>query len=314
MSLLNYYLTSLEPGIAQQIPSQSIGGYCSTSLLYPQTNLSENIGMYGTSFSIEVPEEGWGRWGGVDYIVINNELIKISGISVAGVVSVEERGVNSLYGMHLLGDVVRGINTNLLNDVFDLNRSQYRCLAVKNETDLVDPSNSILSNIRIFLKQNSRNSKCNIELSIEMPDSQYLSSMSTSRTEMTLTDSSLIGLYEDNYFAEAFIKPSGTEGGIVQSFDSATGTFTYYSSFSTGISNVAYEVFPAPSERIKTGIESPSLTFSSPSIDSPIYIDEVGVPFAMNPNDIFYIWIKRTLDKGAENMSADDFVISIAHN
>ena len=63
MATLKSYLTSLEPDISQTIHSQSIGGYCSTSLLYPETTLTSNIGLYDTSFNIDLPDSGdWTDW------------------------------------------------------------------------------------------------------------------------------------------------------------------------------------------------------------------------------------------------------------
>lgn len=316
MAILNYYLTSLEPNMSQEIKSQSLGGYCSTTLMYPQTLLSQDVGLYETSFFIDVPSEGWTSWNGVTYISINNELMKIENLVTSGETSIDERGTNGILEMHLTGDIVRASSkTDIFNYVFNETNTQYRCIAIRND----DSGNtSVLpsaSNINIVLKQNSRNSKANVEIAVEIPSSQYLSGTSTSRTTMTLTDSSISGLYADNYFSECFIKPDGEEGGIVRTFDSSTGTFTYYSSFSTTVTNKIYEVFPSPSQRIKTGIEAPVLSshmtsFSESSISlDDLYSESGGL--VISSNDVFYIWLKRTIEKGATAKGADDFVINI---
>ena len=323
MISLDFYLTSLEPDLNQTILSQSIGGYCSNSVLYSQSYLASNVGLYDTSFVIDEPSNGYSVWQNYSYLSINGELIKISSISNSGLVLVEERGSNGNIAMHLSGDKVIGISCELFNDVFNTSNIQYRCLAVKNTTTNGNPSNYLsLENIAVFIKQNSRNSGVNIELSVELPKSQYMNGISTNRTRLTLTDSSLAGLYEDNHFSECFVKPHGESGGIVRSYDSDTGTFTFYSSFSEVIINKSYEIFPAPCQRLKSGIDEPVINnnmsqFFSYSKQSPLYLDSIaslsgGV--VLNPNDIFYIWIKRTINKGTSEMSLDDFVIDILFN
>ena len=58
MATLKLYLTSLEPDLDQTIYSQSIGGYLSNSLVYPETILSSPIGLYDTSISLDTPSSG----------------------------------------------------------------------------------------------------------------------------------------------------------------------------------------------------------------------------------------------------------------
>ena len=58
MAVLRNYLTSLGPDMSQTIYSQSLGGYVSNSLLYPETTLSSNMGLYGTTISLDTPLSG----------------------------------------------------------------------------------------------------------------------------------------------------------------------------------------------------------------------------------------------------------------
>ena len=50
---LKIYLTSLQPNMNQNIFSQSIGGYVSASLLYPETTVNGTIGLNDTSFVLD---------------------------------------------------------------------------------------------------------------------------------------------------------------------------------------------------------------------------------------------------------------------
>jgi len=117
------------------------------------------------------------------------------------------------------------------------------------------------------------------------------------------------------------------QGKIVSSFDSGTGTFTFYSSFSSTYdytTNISYEVLPAPAQRIKTGTISPvdtgdnvlpfvsnnertSMSFVSGNFSSPIVTD-------LLPNDVVYVWIERDAKKGAENYGDNDFVLNIKYS
>jgi len=203
MATLKSYLTSLEPDMSQSIYSQSIGGYCSNSLLYPLTTLSVTVGLYDTSISLETPSSGsWSEWQGIEYINIGNEMIRVSPM-VNGVVTVVQRGYNGIINMHISGDEVWASSSNeLFNDVFNDSYKQYRCIAIKNDSTLLsDPSGLITTyDFGVYLKQNSRNDNSSIKISLEQPRSRYISSASTSWTTMQIVDTTLIGLYEDNYF------------------------------------------------------------------------------------------------------------------
>ena len=334
MAILKLYLTSLEPDIEQNIYSQSIGGYCSNSLLYPETVATSVIGLYDTSFTINVPSDGWSEWTDMEYLGVNNEVIKVSPIS-NGNISVVQRGFNDIFNMHVAGDVVTAISSKeLFNNVFNDDRKQYRCLALKNLSSLLNPSldpNPIAYDISVYFKQNSRNSNSILRMALEKPSSQYLESTSTSWSTMQIVDSSLIGLYPDNYFKESYLKIKSGEaegqGKIISSFDSSTGIFVLYSSFSSAYSysgNVNYEVLPSPSQRIKTGTVSPVLTgentlpFFAASENSTmrfISTDTSGISISdLSPNEIIYIWFEREVKKGYEEFLNNDVVLNVNYN
>ena len=58
MATLKLYLTSLEPDMNQTIYSQSIGGYISNSLIYPETTLAASMDLYSTNLSLATPASG----------------------------------------------------------------------------------------------------------------------------------------------------------------------------------------------------------------------------------------------------------------
>lgn len=334
MSILKLYLTSLEPDINQTTYSQSIGGYVSNSTLYPETTVSSTVGLYDESISLFTPPEGhWAEWQGVEYISIGNELIQVSPI-VDGALSVVKRGVNNIINMHKQGDVATASSLKgLFNDVFNEDRKQYRCIAIKNIfDDLNDPSiASTAYEVSVYFKQGSRNPDTNVKMALERPSSIYITGTATSWTTMQIIDTSLIGIYEDNYFKDAYLKITGGEalgqGKVISSFDSETGTLTFYNSFSSAYDytvNPDYEILPASSQRVKTGTVSPVLSednedttsFTSASENLPLRFYDSGsiVTIAkLEPNEVFYIWLERKVSKGTEEYLNNDLVINIRY-
>ncbi len=332
MATLKLYLTSLEPDLNQTIYSQSIGGYVSNSIVYPETTLSSSMGLYDTSLSLVTPSSGsWSEWQGIEYINVGNELMKVPSF-VNGSIIVSQRAYNNIYNVHLAGDIARAAaSKELFNDVFDDSYKQYRCVAIKNvSTNSTDPSNEqIAYDLEVYIKQNSRNTTSNIRIALEKPASEYISGASTNWSPMTLVDSSLVDAYEDDYFKDAYLKitngNASGQGKIVSSFDRATGTFTFFSSFSSALDfSIAptYEVLPSPAQRIKTGIISPSFGSANvtqlfhPNEFTPLTFFEQASVFNvsnLSPNDVMYMWIERTVEKGNKEFLNNDFVLNFRY-
>jgi hypothetical protein len=314
MADIKMYLTSLEPDMSQTIYSQSLGGYISTSLVYPETTLSSSVGLYDSSIALDTPSEGtWDRWSGIEYINIGQEVIKVSPIS-NGVVSVVERGYNGITNMHMSGDDVRAISSKeLFNDVFNSERKQYRCIALKNTSAENNPSDEKFAiETSIHIEQRSLNNNSVIRISVELPKSQYLEGTSSSWSSILLRDSSLAGLYDDDFFKDAYLKIAGGDyvgqGRSINSYDGDTGSFVFYSSMPSTYdytTQVSYEVLPSSSQRIKSGIVSPDTSralitpFYDASENSSISLKINGFSGTLRPNDICYIWIERTMEKGS---------------
>ena len=166
-------------------------------------------------------------------------------------------------------------------------------------------------------------------MALERPSSEYISSISSSWSAMQLVDSSLIGVYEDDYFKEAYLKivsgGASGQGKIISSFDSDTGTFTFYSSFSSIYDfsiDVNYEVLSSPAQRIKTGTISPNVgssnvtQFFTPDQNTPLTFFEQPSIFNignLSPNDVMYVWVERYVEKGNPEFLNNDFVINVRY-
>ncbi len=332
---LKIYLTSLQPDMVQSIFSQSIGGYVSTSLLYPETTINSTIGLYDTSFVLdELTSGSWSDWNNTEYLNINDEIMKVYPISGRDI-SVIQRGFNNIIEVHINGDWAKGVSSNeLFNNVFNNDYKQYRCLAVKNVSFGEDPSiTQSVENILIYIKQNSRNLNSSLKMAIEKPINQYIESSAITITSnlntgtSTLVDT-FLGQYNNDHFKDSYLKIKGGinkgQGRIILSFDSIVGIFILDDILEND-NGVEYEILPSPAQRLKTGLISPDTTDSNITAFDPInqfspvsvsFDNETNASLASNPfnfNDVFYIWLERTVKKGSSFFNNNDIVINIEY-
>jgi len=322
-SNLKLYLTSLEPDISQSIYSQSIGGYISTSLVYPETTVLSTVGLYDEIIYLNTPTGGWSDWADIEYISIGNEIIQVEGIT-SGTINVVKRGLNGVTSVHLEDNVCIGISTKkIFNNVFNDDYKQYRCIAVKNTSE-----NWIMSGGLIYIKQNCRNPNSEIRIAIEVPKNKYTKGTSSSWDNNGLVDTTLIGQHSDNYFQNSYLVirsgPNINQGRIINSYDNDNGSFIVSSSFPYDYNEsysqyVEYTIEPSPSQRIKTGTISPITGTDLVSIFSktdqyyPISINVQGINGGdyLYPNNIFYIWLERTINKGSNLFDNDNIILTI---
>ncbi len=343
MANIKFYYTSLEPNMSQDIPSQSIGGYIGNTKVYPEAILGSTVSLYDTSFILR----NWINLSGETIVSIGSEIMEVFSINNSNV-SIKRRGVNNVLNMHIDGDIVKGASLiNVFNNVFNDNYKQYRCVTVKNEPDdpLISPSSiseSNVYNMLIYLEQNSINIDTSLKIAIEKPKSDYLNSNSTSWSLSTLTDDSLIGIYNSELsggiFKDAYLKitsgPNNGQNRIISSFDEDTGVFVFYDPFSVEFnsdlhnSSVSYIVEPSSSQRIKTGTLSPNTNTTyvshwvTPTRNSPISLNIKGdTPDVSGVNeddlminDLFYIWIERTIKKGSDPFLDNNIIIGLNYS
>jgi len=329
MPYIKFYLTSLEPNLAQSIQSQSIGGYPSTSLVYPEATLLSSVGLYDVFLSLE----DYTVLTGEEYISINSEIMQVSPID-SNVVRIQQRGVNDILNVHVASDFVKGGSIEkIFNDTFNNDYKQYRCIAIKNISDNADPSANLTAySMEVYLTQGSRTVNTDIKMAVEIPKSQYFKGISTSWTNISIVDSSLIGgTLQDNDCKDAYLKilsgPNSGRNRLISSYDSSTGTFIFYDSLAVDYTvshnhKIEYEVEPAPAQRIKTGTESPSFDtgyVSNLSVfteSNPVNINLTNKTDGNNfyPKDIIYVWLERTIRKGSAIFNANSCVIGLKYS
>jgi hypothetical protein len=322
-SNLVWYLTSVEPDIEQANYAQSFGGYAafvpsddSKSLVYPTSALSAAAGVYDEFLEISSPFAGAGS---DDFLGINDEIISVRTADV-GHVSVSSRAVNGRSRFHLPGDPVYRLGSQqLFNNSFNADFKQYRCVALRNNST----SDSAFS-LKLSVRQPPLNAGVAIRFAVEIPRSDYLSSSASedSANKTTVTDSSLKGSYDDNHFIDCPIRfTSGNninQSRIVRSFDGETGTLVADSSFPySAVFGDAFEIGPSPSQRVRSGLVSPSpsdriSSFSTTEVDFNVGdLRDGGDEF--KPNDVIYVWLERAISKAAKSMSADSAFLLVKY-
>lgn len=321
MSNINIYLTSLEPNIPQANMSQSIGGYASTTYLYPKTTLVNTVGLYSDSLILSDSS----NFMGLSYLSINDEIMEVDTISSSNI-TVKNRALFGTNKMHINGDYVYGIDisNNIFNSRYNIKNEQYRCVALKNETG------GTMKSVSIGIVKNSDSKGSKLEIAIEVPTHGLLSDLNASGgSRSTLVDSSFMGKYSDNFFVNSIlyfpIDPYNTSLNVGQerkiiSFDSSTGTFVFESSlpFAVDISD-AYIIEPSPAHRLSTGIEDEFdndnyfSTFYSSGYKS-IDINNRSQESDLLNDDIIYIWLKKTIFGGYDAYTSNGFIFDVKYN
>lgn len=319
---LQFFLTSALPEVEQTITSQSIGGHPATvgssltrSLVFPWEYLSSDVGLYDTSFNLssytDIENE--------ERIAINGELMAVNSISSTSV-TVQERALNNKRRFHTVGDIVQGLNRKLFNNNLNDEFKQYRCVALKNLN-----SSHTAYDVSLYISQGSRNSGCRYRIAVEMPLFDKSSAPIASGTVNSFTSPAL-SIYNDddlNNSVVYFITSDANNGEyrVISDFDQATFTATLDSDLPTAIvAGSDYELRPAPAQRVSSGIIKPQVglgrvsNFIDATASSAIDIDVTGNRehgSDLQPGDVVYVWIERSLFKTAEAMNDNSFSIGI---
>ena len=320
------YYTSLEPDLAQTNPLQSIGGYVSTSLVYPEARLLNDVGFYDNLLEIDVVDD-LQIWQGIEYVSINKEIIKVRPIT-SNQITVLNRGVNNILNVHIENDMAKGIKPyKLFNNSLNEDHKQYRCIAAKNTSLMTKAYRT-----SVYVSQNPFNSGVKIKIAVETPKTQFTTGTSTSWNSTTLVDTSFIGQYDSDAFKNAYMKilsgPNENRGKIISSFNSSTGTFVFQEAFPIDFvyndngtalysNSVDFEIEPSPAQRLRTGMESPSSgVIDGRNIVTGFYetseSNRLFINFTFSPNDIFYIWIERTIAKGSILYPNDNIYVELS--
>lgn len=309
---VKFYLTSPEPYLAQNNPAQSLGGFISPSECEATSSLDRELSF--TESEIVMSDASLS---GSQYIQIQDEIIEIQTWVGNRAYAKQRNAFDTPLRVHFSGSIVRALTPNkILNSFFNENGEQYRCIAIRNESD------KTLKKVKFFIQLQNRNEFSAWDLAVEIPRSDYLKSTATAGDAQNIEDSSLISRYSDDFFKTAAVKiltgQNANQVRLVTGYDDQTGIIALDSELPFSMSaGDEYEIDTAPAQRVPTGLTSPSLLpgdeSNPPFLVTPAFLrltstrklsidvmdsreDEQrisGVDLA--PMEAVYLWIKRSL-------------------
>lgn len=317
---LNMKFTTSDPTTNQETPANSLGKYIALNDVANSSPINESISSTQTTIPIDP----------------NSSLPTKLGLGSVGPEIFQYSIIDTTN--HQLASVVRGVSPNAFpagfdsfknaEDVFYLHKDatndlhllfdtrpasdlvQYRCVAIAN-VDSGDDFN--ITDGVIGIAQNT-NSKSQIVIGIELPRWDALSGIAVdgaNNTSSTLLVTTVLN--DDGFYDGAFIKITDPSGNISYtvadsySSDGTNGEFIISPSIIGLDATWNFVIMPAPAQQIPNDATSPSLItgrfsgFSETVEGVPIKLLNHGS--TMQENDLFYVWLKRTLTPNTESES-----------
>ena len=324
---IQFFYTSVEPNIEQNNPSQSIGGYVSPTNLYPYTTLESPVSFYEQY--LRVINDNLSSF---SLLQINDEIVEIDRWDGTTAYIKTRQSFGTPIRYHPLGSIVRGL---VKNDIFDgkLNKEkkQYRCIAIKNASEI----NDIARDVVVYFKLASRNNFSTTRLAIEIPKSQFHEGSASEGGRSFLCNGQIANEYEDGHFINCYLTiDSGDNSGqsrLVTEYTGSTGKFVFESDFPYLINqNDNYSIDVAPSQRVKSGFQSPLTGDDALAVGRTVSEFQNAVFFQnalsinfngsrtnannMQPNDVVYVWIEREIDDINEAFSNNRAVLTVNYN
>lgn len=169
-----------------------------------------------------------------------------------------------------------------------------------------------------------------IKLAVEIPNSDYLSSTASDWDYTSLEDTSLGTTYSDNHFVNALLRitsgPNSGQTRVVASYDQATNKFVFTNELPNGggvPATITYIVDPGPCGRISTGNNTPTFgsgrigtleaATASSSLEINVNNSRADGP-NLGPNDLFYLWVERSLTKNADASLENTAIITLFYS
>ena len=310
--VLNMKYTTSTPATDQTSPVSSIGKYIAPNDVFPSADIASSISSTQTT------------------VPISGTLPTVTGLASVGPEIFKYNTIDSINNQ--LAGVTRGIAPlasfpagfdsfkiaekvyylNDLNLLFDTRPSsglvQYRCVAISN-TDTGDDFN--IQNAVIGIAQDST-ANVQLRIGVEFPKFDARFGGATDGDQNTSTDLLVAAIEEaDGFFDGAVVKfLDPVDYAIVDSYvfdtSSSTGEFSLDRDV-TGPdldSGRGFVILPAPAQQLANDASAPTsnsgrFTGFEEDVEG-IDISLVEHGSTMQENDLFYVWIRRTLTKNVE--------------
>lgn len=288
---INFYLTSLVPFSEQLNPASSIGGFVSTSYVYPSYSTLNDIGPSEIDINIDTADA-------VNYkfATIGNEIMLVNESS-SGTINVD-RAVNDIEEFHVANSKVFMLNDHMLfdNNFYGRSMSQYRCVAMTN-----DSSVDVMKNVRIYLRYKGQYPTSMCRIGVEIPRNNPIISTSSSGDGVSVIDTSLDGLYSNNEFDNSYLTftsgPNAGQSRMILSYDASATEFIVDSSFPYSIGTDSFNVV-TPIQRLNTIYDVPEKSQYFTGIHNFNYYNPIKIGLGVRGNNLgpgqsIYIWIER---------------------
>ena len=319
---LTFRYTSITENSVQNTPENSLGGYITTNSVYDAASITSSITQVDSIVPVTVLPVETAGLSLIDFEVIKYTSTDVPNFHLDGVTRGLVPNIGTTigfpHGMKPQAESVRYLTvSNLFDPKFDNNYKQYRCIAIKNISSFA------IDDVKVIVI-NDNDSDPRIDIGIEVPKHDYRTGRITSVSSGSLfINSGFAGLFADNYFANSLLRiTSGTATGnlsLISSYDGATGTFVTEDDLGTIAINDNFEIDPAPSQRVLNQLVKPELDgfffgFLEDGGSDEIAHDSVRENVGnFRPNDVFYLWVQRTIKKNVKSKSDTAAVILIQH-
>lgn len=320
---LNMKFTTSDPTTAQSTPSNSLGEYLALNDVAPSSPINESINSVQTTIPINadfaLPTKiGLGSVGPeiFQYSIIDTTNHQLAGVVRGIAPNAFPAGFDSFKNAENV--YYLATDSNDLHLLFDTRPAsdlvQYRCVAIAN----VDSGDDF--NIKEGVIGIAQDSGSDVEMviGVELPRWDSITGVAvdgasnTGEALLVTSDSGVI-LKADGYYDGALLKITSPSGAvsytIADSFatDGATGEFTISPTISGLVATWNFVIMPAPAQQIANDATAPttiSERFSGFSEDvEGIAVQLLDHGTTMQENDLFYVWIRRTLPANTEATS-----------
>ena len=301
---LDFRYTSAVENAVQSTPENSIGGFQSTNSVFDSSTTADTVAVDAELVDVASASAATAMAG------VGTGVLNVSRVSGLERLSITSTVIPSVQQPQDNGDKVWYLDPDRLfgNELDSGNRTQYRCIAI------VNTSGETLEDVGI-VSVTDNDSDCTVDFGIEAASHDYfVGTVSSAATELTFTDLNTAGLYPDDYFTGSLLRiVTGACAGqtaVIASFDGSEGTYVLRTSVGLTSAGDSYEIEPSPSQTVADGSTPPGIMTGmfmgfigdgGPSSLSSGTIRESGG--TLRPNDLFYVWVKRTRAKNAKPKS-----------
>lgn len=321
---LNMKFTTSDPTTNQDTPSNSLGAYIALNDVAPSSPIGASISSAQTTIPIDLnaalpTKLGLGSVGPeiFQYSVIDTTNHQLTSVTRGIAPNAFPAGFDSFKNAENVYYLHKDA-TNDLHLLFDTQPAnvQYRCVAITN-VDSGDDVN-IVDGV-IGIAQNP-DAKSQIVIGVELPRWDAITGTAVDGVQangdtLFVTNNATVISKADGYYDGALLKLTDTLGTssytIADSFaiasDDLTGEFIISPAVTGLAAGWTFVIMPAPAQQMSTDAAAPTVIsgrfggFSEEVEGISVNLLDHGA--TMQENDLFYVWLKRTLAADMEGES-----------